>query len=338
MISVIIPVYNRAKYIADCLESVFNQTCKDFEVLVVNDGSTDNTEEVLSPYMNRIRYISKQNGGAASARNVGIENARGEYVAFLDSDDQWFDFKLELELEVLSKLPHVGFVHSDFSLFSDVRNLVSSSYMREYFHILEEYDLAFEHIYPYKAKLEDLNIRGDSAFKDALLFWGDISDKLIFGPMYLTSSTLIRKKCIDAIGLFDLKYKTAEDFDFFARLGKKYEVAYLTVATLRYRRYHPGQLSSYEMQIDTNNAWLDIATRLWMHDQSFYSTHKKLVDWRLSHYMYASGRTYLSRKKYHKAFENFRNSLKINPLQKGAYLFAALAFVLKLTGHRNNYE
>ncbi|MEI8218758.1 MAG: glycosyltransferase, partial [Elusimicrobiota bacterium] len=324
MISVIIPVYNRAKYIAVCLESIFRQTYTDFEILVVNDGSTDDLEEVLIPFADKIRYFSKPNGGAASARNVGIENARGEYVAFLDSDDLWFDFKLELEYAVLSRLPRVGFVHTDFSLFSDEKDLITPSHMREYFHILEEYNLTFDAIYPSTASLADLNISVNHVPGETKLFWGCIAEKLIYGPMYLTSSTLIRRECIASIGLFDQRYITAEDFDFLARLGKNYEVAYIAAATLKYRRNDSGQLSSYAMQLDTHRAWLSIATELWKHDEKFYAKHKKFVDWRLSHYLYALGKAYLVRKNYRAAFESFRSSLQVNPAQKGTYLYAVL--------------
>ena len=133
MISVIIPVYNRARYIKECLESALSQTCKDFEIILVDDGSTDNLKEVIEPYMSKIRYIYKENGGAASARNAGLRNAGGEYIAWLDSDDKWLPFKLELQVKILEKLPNAGFIYSDFSCFSDKKGKISDSYLREYF-------------------------------------------------------------------------------------------------------------------------------------------------------------------------------------------------------------
>ena len=94
-VSVVIPTYNSSQFIVETLESVFAQTYKDYEIIVVDDGSTDNTKEVLQPYTSRIKYIYKENGGPASARNVGIKSAQGEYIAFLDSDDRWLPEKLE---------------------------------------------------------------------------------------------------------------------------------------------------------------------------------------------------------------------------------------------------
>ena len=103
MVSVIIPVYNRAQYIKDCLDSVINQTYKAYEIIVVDDGSTDNLREILVPYMDKIQYIYKQNGGPSSARNAGTKVSNGEYIAFLDADDMWLPEKLELQIELLKE-------------------------------------------------------------------------------------------------------------------------------------------------------------------------------------------------------------------------------------------
>ena len=89
MVSVIIPTYNRAAYIVEALESVFAQTYGDCEIIVVDDGSTDDTKAVLQSHMARIRYIYQENAGVSVARNTGISAATGEWIAFLDSDDQW---------------------------------------------------------------------------------------------------------------------------------------------------------------------------------------------------------------------------------------------------------
>lgn len=88
-ISIIVPVYNAENYINRCLNSLINQTMKDIEIIIVNDGSTDKSEEVIKPYLKckNIKYIKKQNKGLSSSRNVGIENAKGEYIGFVDNDD-----------------------------------------------------------------------------------------------------------------------------------------------------------------------------------------------------------------------------------------------------------
>ena len=92
MISIIIPAYNAGDYLANTIESVFNQTYPDFELLLIDDGSTDHTHEIVQAFQskdNRIKYYYKPNGGVSSARNLGIKKARGEYFTFLDSDDTY---------------------------------------------------------------------------------------------------------------------------------------------------------------------------------------------------------------------------------------------------------
>lgn len=111
-VSVIIPTYNCDRYIAQAIDSVLGQTYRDYEIIVIDDGSTDNTPQVLQPYSNRIRYIRQQNYGVSVARNRGIESAKGELVAFLDSDDFFLPDKLAAQVAVFDTQPELGIVHS----------------------------------------------------------------------------------------------------------------------------------------------------------------------------------------------------------------------------------
>jgi glycosyltransferase involved in cell wall biosynthesis len=114
-VSVIIPTYNRAQYVCEAVESVLAQTYQDFEIIVVDDGSTDDTEERLRPYMDRIRYARQANAGPSVARNRGILASSGEYTAFLDSDDLWnVESKLEHQVSFFERLPDVGAIYSNY--------------------------------------------------------------------------------------------------------------------------------------------------------------------------------------------------------------------------------
>src|SRR5215471_17135192 len=120
-ISVIIPSYNTAHLNAECLDSVMAQTYKDFEVILVNDGSPDTPEleKALQPYMDRIVYIKQENKRAAGARNNAIRQARGEFVAFLDSDDTWMSDHLASQMQLITDDPSLDLVYSNAVLVGD---------------------------------------------------------------------------------------------------------------------------------------------------------------------------------------------------------------------------
>jgi glycosyltransferase involved in cell wall biosynthesis len=114
-VSIIIPAYNTAHLIAKCLDSVFAQTYKDFEAVVINDGSPDTPEleKVLAPYRKRLFYIKQENKRAAGARNNGIRQCHGEFVALLDSDDTWYPDHLEKQMQLFSNDPKLDLVYCD---------------------------------------------------------------------------------------------------------------------------------------------------------------------------------------------------------------------------------
>src|SRR5215831_9468158 len=123
IVSVVIPTYNNARFLPEALDSLLGQTYRDFELIVVDDGSTDDTLEVLKPYRHLIRYVRKENGGPASARNLGIRHASGELIAFQDADDIWLPDKLQLQVDYLREHPEVGLVFSGSIFFgTETRN------------------------------------------------------------------------------------------------------------------------------------------------------------------------------------------------------------------------
>ena len=122
LVSVIIPAYQAAAYIHETLESVLRQSYQNLEVILINDGSpdTEEFERAIGPYRDRIVYIRQENGGPSAARNAGIRRARGEYLAFLDSDDVWFPTCLAAQVELaLSRQPSCDLVYSDVLIVSD---------------------------------------------------------------------------------------------------------------------------------------------------------------------------------------------------------------------------
>jgi glycosyltransferase involved in cell wall biosynthesis len=112
MISVIIPTYNSGVFIGEAIQSVLRQTCTDYDIIVIDDGSTDNTRGIIENNFPQVRYFYIQNQGAASARNYGIRRARGEFIAFLDADDLWLPEKLDAGIYRTSGFRHHWFQES----------------------------------------------------------------------------------------------------------------------------------------------------------------------------------------------------------------------------------
>src|SRR5690348_13004759 len=119
LVSAAITTYNRARYLPEAIESILAQTIRDLEIVVVDDGSTDDTDAVVAPYLGRVRYVRQANGGRAAARNAAVRLARGELIGFCDSDDRWLPDRLERQLQALESWPEVGMVHGQVELVDD---------------------------------------------------------------------------------------------------------------------------------------------------------------------------------------------------------------------------
>ena len=131
LVSVVIPTYNSEQFILEALNSVFNQTYENYEVIIIDDGSTDDTATALEPFADRIRYYFQRNQGLAVARNNGLEKTLGEFVTYLDADDIWLPDNLNIKTKVLFKHPETCGVFSDFSVFNEKGHILQCSRLRE---------------------------------------------------------------------------------------------------------------------------------------------------------------------------------------------------------------
>ena len=134
-VSIIVPVYNVEKYLAKCLDSLVNQTLKDIEIIVVNDGSPDNSEQIIKKYLkkypDKIIYLKKENGGQGSARNLGIEKSNGEYIGFVDSDD-YADIKMFEKLYNIGKINNSDIVITRDSTITENGNIYDNQYFNKF--------------------------------------------------------------------------------------------------------------------------------------------------------------------------------------------------------------
>jgi glycosyltransferase involved in cell wall biosynthesis len=206
-VSIIIPTYNRAHLIAETILSALEQSLADREIIVVDDGSTDETSEVLRTFEDKVIYIRQANSGPAKARNTGIRMARGKYIAFLDSDDIWLPEKLELQCQALQQNHSQGLVFTDVMWFSNGQVIVPS--------LREKYQL----------------------------HTGNVFEKLLFDNWIATSSVVVKKECLEEVGGFDEdpQIMFVEDWNLWIRLAKKFPFGMVDKVLVK-RRYHPNRL------------------------------------------------------------------------------------------------
>jgi glycosyltransferase involved in cell wall biosynthesis len=199
LVSVIIPAYNKSEYTCRAVDSVLNQTYSPVELIVVDDGSTDDTRERMAAYADRLVYIRKPNGGACSARNAGIRIAKGEFIGLLDCDDMYLPQKIELSVKHLQDHPELGFVHTKAFLIDR----------------------------------EDKTVRVYERPENRTQGW--IAPRLILGNFICNSTVVIRKSCLDAVGLYDESIFTPADWDMWLRLSERYQTDYIDVPLTKYR-------------------------------------------------------------------------------------------------------
>jgi teichuronic acid biosynthesis glycosyltransferase TuaG len=212
--SVIVPVHNIAKLIAETLDSVFNQTFADYEVILINDGSSDSTEleEVLKLYKEKLVYIKQENAGAAIARNTGILNARGKYLAFLDGDDLWFPEYLEKQLKFIEQ-NKFDLVYCDAEFFGEA-------------------------VYKEKTYMQKSPTVGVVSTENLLIGKANL----------ITSGTIVLREKLLEQGLFDKEFPRNEDYDLWFRLTKNgLKLGYQTDVLLKYR-IRVGSLSGNNIQ------------------------------------------------------------------------------------------
>ena len=286
-VSVIIPTYNRAGFLPRAIKSVLNQIFQDFEIIVVDDGSTDNTEQVVRNFQNRdkrIKYIwQEQSGGPSKPKNTGIKAARGRYIAFLDSDDEWFPEKLEKQLELFEKGPsNLGFVGC---------NLLSIE--QKTGKILEEVKLP------------------SSLRHNAL-------EKFLVGCfIYSSSDVVVKSKILANVGLFDENIRIGEDWDMSIRISQKYKFDFVSKPLFKHY-IHRGNITkttSIDEKIKDQKYILRKYKNLYKKYPEAYSTPLRRI-----------GRMYLLSSREEKARVYLKKSIKYNIFNFKSYLYLLSSF------------
>ncbi len=243
-VSVVIPTYNRAALVGGDIDSVLAQSYPHCRAIVVDDGSTDDTPRVLARYGGdpRVRVLRQPNRGVAAARNAALAQIEGDYVAFLDSDDVWYPWKLSAQVSLLEGLAAkgVGMLWTDMDIVDAGGQLVTPRASASYYSAYKRLDLARDF-----AGSAPLAAFGEAKGGDpgARVHWGDVLALLVRGNLCLTSSVIFTRARIAATGRFEETMTIGDDYDYFIRASAYGPSAYLETSTLAYRRGHADQLT-----------------------------------------------------------------------------------------------
>ncbi len=224
-ISAVVPTYNRAALLADALESIRNQTFRPIEIVVADDGSTDNTFDVVREWARKneeagafvVRCVSQMNKGANAARNLGIRESHGEFIAFLDSDDRWLPDKLAKQISILKENADIG------GVYCGLRNI----------------DLLNKKQYPSETRRYPV---------------GKLLQKLLIHDVTeATSCWVVRKECFERVGAFDVTLPARQDWDMWIRLSERYSIGCVPEILVELGN-HPGERvrSNAEREIEAH--------------------------------------------------------------------------------------
>ena len=221
-VSVIIPVYNCDGYISQAIDSILAQTYQSYEIIVIDDGSTDNTRKAMEPYMETIHYVYQENQGVSAARNHGIDLARGELIAFLDADDFFLPDKLTAQLRVFDAQPNLGIVHSGWRRVNQQGETIKDETPWDY--------------------VPNLNLEG----------W------LRWKPIGTMGTLMFRRDWLQQVGSFEPGLSQAEDVDLVLRLSVKgCEAEWLRQSTVCYRQHDRNTMRDGVSQARSINWVLD---------------------------------------------------------------------------------
>jgi glycosyltransferase involved in cell wall biosynthesis len=222
-VSVVIPAYNAMKYLPETVDSVFKQTYHNFEVLIINDGSTDNTDHwasQLSQKEPKVKLISQPNQGVQKARNRGIKEARGEYIAFLDADDLWEPTKLQKQVDALDRNLAAGLCYT-WTALADEQGKATGRVI---------------------ASRAEGNV------------WQQLTE---INFVCCGSTPLIRRSCFDTTGLFAEDLRFSEDWDMWLRIALKYPFVVIKEPLIRYRQHEAGISKNCQSMLETSRILIE---------------------------------------------------------------------------------
>lgn len=308
-VSVIIPTYNRSRTIRAAVDSVLAQTGPRLEIIVVDDGSSDETYDILRGYVEKgfITYLKQENKGPASARNLGIKNSNGEFVCFLDADDTLQLNSIQTRHSAFRRYPGLGLLFSDYTKVQLENGKPVVLTEKELEHIDFLTYIARDHI--------------KSSDEDIYLFNKGIFYELVLRCFIWTGTAMIPRNVFTEIGYFDEELRIGEDHDLWLRIALKYEIGFLNKCTAEYVLHDGGITKNIPLYYDSS---IKVRSRYLFDIPKSYQ--KKLLN-KLASYSFVKGYYYYENKLYHEANCSFRQASSQNIYSFRYHLYLALTML-----------
>ena len=275
LVSVVIPAYNAGRTLAQTLDSVLAQTYPNIEIIVVNDGSTDATVDVLHAYATRVRAVHQQNAGLPKARNAGCLSAKGEFIALMDADDLCLPERIAVQVGALRGRPDALLCSADFSAFNQ-NGRVADSYASTYYSAIGGAARGLGSLYPERLELEiDASLRSSSEPARLDVYAGNIYRKLVHGNFVHPPTVMFRRRVLDAVGLFDEMLRYTCDWEWMVRVARTGPFIHVNRPLLDYR-LSEAQMSSWDNNggkgaVDVVSA----ATKMWNADPALRAEDRR---------------------------------------------------------------
>lgn len=246
LVSIVIPAFNAAATLEQTLESLYAQTYRRVEIVLVDDGSTDNTPEVLARHAGRVKVIRQANAGLAGARNTGLRAARGDYIALMDADDLCAPDRIEVQAAFLEAMPDVQLCVSDFSAFG-AQGRIAESFLRQYYSAARRAG-SLDALFGSRRDMA-LGRRGSVA-----TYAGNVFEPLAFGNFLHPPTVMFRRQVLDRVGLLSQSYRNICDYEWMLRVSRQGRIGLIDASLLDYR-ISPTQMSgdhnTLQVKLDT---------------------------------------------------------------------------------------
>lgn len=262
-VSVVIPGFNCARYIGQALNSVLAQTYPNIEIILVDDGSTDDTPAVVAPFLDRITYHRQPNGGLAAARNAGMTLATGDYIAWFDADDVCAKDRILVQVAYLASHPDVVAIGSNFAAFDDEGGTFDRAHAARYYSQIKNHGLAG--LFPNVADYDGSGIdwTAPALERSYKVHSGNVWRRIVLGNFIHPPTLTMRRQARERAGWVRLGNRTGADWEYIASLAKLGPLALVDEALLEYR-CHPAQMSSPARSLASVLDSLDLVERLLM--------------------------------------------------------------------------